>query len=477
MARRVGSKLDGGLGLNRLDRLGSVRASGLYPSKGAGAGQYGSTAYPTILEQYNRASDFKRWAMGQAYYFGASRYWADRRLYTLARFLNSAAGNDELDEAGSKEITTLFPSSTSSERTWYASCRTRGSLILPSPIQAADLSIDTSSANPAEHTLTYNVGGFYSPGQIAVYNSFIGDQFEDTASGPMYPEDLVPEPAGSVALTLIAVNAASGTLVFDLSRPQVRVRRNGRIYWDAPDYDPAAPLTWRANGTRHLCSSFKFFCCCPDHLAGEVANLESPTSGSSVGDLFPRPNTGRAVRAPWESEGVGYYKQWRTLPLRRDERRDCKHIHALRWECGVPWVEPNDYPTGTDRRAMELASSYERDISSGISVLDFFKLQQANWDRFILTLADTVGITVFPAGDVRNEIRPNPAPMLWPDRDEPLASWCRNNDWWMPRGRQVLRIFNSQTRRFQETVIKGGREFPTLQFLNEASPAAPVIVR
>ena len=465
---RVGRRLDQGLAMPRVDQASRSRAAGIYPAKGSGLGDYGSTSYPTVIESYNRSTDFKRWKLGQEYFFGTGRSWGDYQIHSLARFVTGAV------DGSSKEITTLFPSAESPEKAWYVSCRTRGSIILPQPITSARVTLNTSDPDPANHTLTLDVSGILSPAQVAVFSIFIGDQFEDSASGPSYPGDLVERDAGSVALTLIAVSSGGLTLTFDLSRPAGRIERNGRIYWSRLPYDPASPTTFRLNGTRHLCSSFKFFCCCPDHLGGALANLEFPAKGQPR-DLFPKPNTARNVRSAWEREGVGYYRQWRTLPERRDERRDCKHIHCVRWACGVPWLEPDDYPVGEERVFLEYAANKERRYSSE-EILDYFRLRQVNWDRFAMTIADAVGIILFPGGDVRDSIRPDPRPLLWNDGKEPEAIWCRQNDWWLERGTQRLRIFNSALQRFEDTVTIGSNSFPVLEFLEPDDPAAPVIV-
>jgi hypothetical protein len=420
------------------------------------------------LEAYNRSSDYKRWRLGQEYYFGTGRSWGDYQIHSLARFVTGAV------DGTSKEITTLFPSATSPEKAWYASCRTRGSIILPAAISSAAITLNTSDPDPANHTLTYNVTGILTTAQVSVFTIFIGDQFEDSARGPSYPGDLVERDAGSVALTLIAVNPAALTLTFDLSRPSGRVERNGRIYWDNLTYEPSAPRSFRADGTRHLCSSFKFFCCCPDHLGGALANLERPQGGQPR-DLFPKPNAARSVNSAWERQGVGYYRQWRTLPRRRDERRECKHIHSIRWECGVPWLEPDDYPTGDERLFLEFQAEAERRYSAE-EIMDYFRLRQLNWDRFAMTVADAVGIILFPGGDPRDLIRPDARPLLWNDGETPLAAWCRQNDWWLERGTQALRIFNAGTQQFEETVTVGGQVYPVLQVVEPGSAGGPVIV-
>lgn len=476
MARRAfGVKPDRNLGLAPLNQSTGSFKAGLYPTKASGAGQYGSTAYPSVIESYNRNSDYKRWKMGQELYFGVGRNWAALQIHSLARFFNSNPSNDdELDAAGSKEVVTLFPSSTSPEAAWYCSTRTRGSLILPVPITPDLITLDTSDPDPRQHRLSLDCSGFYTANQFRIYNSFIGDQFEDTASGPLYPADLVRRPIGSVALTLVELNYGTRSLVFDLSRPCVRVERDRRIYWQELPYNPQSPLVFDTSGERYLCSSFKFFCCCPDHLGGAVANLDR--IGGSLQDRFPMPNSGRVVTSAWESEGSGYYRQWRTLPVRRDERRDCKHIHAMRWECGVPWLEPNDYPTEEDRGRFSAAMEREGGINAR-EAREFFARSQANWSRYILSLADTVGINIFPVGDVREEIRPDARPLLWSDGRPPLPEWCRMNDWWLDRGSTRFFAFNASRNRFEDEVVKGGQTFDMITVMPAGSPGAPVIVR
>jgi hypothetical protein len=479
MGRRskgYGSRLDRNFGLPPIDRPITRKAYGLYPSGGKGLGEYGSIAFPTVVEAYNRESDYKRWKLGQEYYFGLGRSWGDYEIRALVRFLNNnPLATDELDEAGSKEITTIFPSSSSPEKAWYVGTRTRGSFLLPSAIQAANITLNTSDPDPANHTLVYDVSGMYNAEQIGIYNVCIGDQFEDSAQGPNYPDDLVERDVGSVALTLISVNAASGTLVFDLSTPHVRVQRNGRVYWSRAEYDPAAPLSWKADGTRHLCSSFSFFCCCPDHLGGALANLDQPGVSRANHDVFPLPNANRTVVSAWEREGAGYYRQWRSLSPRRDQRRECKHIHAVRWSCGVPWLEPDDYPTSEDRDWLELAGEVERGFRAD-EVMEYFRKRRVSWDRFIMTMAESVGLTLFPGGDVRDAVRPSALPLLWNDGTEPLAIWCRTNDWWLERGTQTLRVFNASTGSFQSTITKSGVEYPILSFMDPGEPGAPVAV-
>jgi len=461
-----------GFGLKPLSQgIGTSRAKGLYPSKNDGLGLYGTAIFPTVLESYNYLSDYKRWQLGQSYYFGTGRSWDDISIYSNSRFTTGAVSGV------SKDIVTMFPSESSPERAYYVGQRTRGSIILPQPISASAITTNTSDPDPANHTLTYDVSGILTPAQVGIFTIFIGEQFEDTASGPNYPDDLVSKPEGSVALTLVAANSGSMTLVFDLSKAYGRVKYNNAIYWKKLPYSPSSPNIFDTSGNRHLCSSTKLFCCCPDHLGGSLANLEFP-EGKTGQDVFPLPNASRTVRSSWEREGAGYYRQWRTLPRRIDERRECKHMHAMRWECGIPWYEPNDVPTQyfeSNPKGMLTDTTLERDFTD--KVYDQYNARhRITYDRYALSLAEVVGIELFPPSDVRDGIRTDQRPMLWNDSTEPLASWCRQNDWWLNRGTQELRIFNSAIQKFEPTVSIGGIDYPMVEVVKAGSNNAPLIV-
>jgi hypothetical protein len=368
----------------------------------------------------------------------------------------------------------MFPSKSSPERTWYVGLRTRGSVILPQPLSASAISTFTSDPDPANHTLVYDVSGVLTAAQVGIFNVFIGDQFEDTASGPNYPADVIENPVGSVALTLTAASSSAMTLTFDLSKAQGRVRVNNTTYWKKLDYDPANPNVWDTSSGKHLCSAHKLFCCCPDHLGGALANLEFPKENGGL-DSFPLPNASRSVFSAWEKEGAGYYRQWRSLPRRIDQRRECKHMHAMRWECGIPWYEPNDYPINDDENKV-FSDQLERDFDNEV-YREYNARNRINYDRYILSLAEVVGLELFPGGDVRDNIRPSSLPMLWNDAEQPLVSWCRQNDWWLKRGSQSLRIFNSATQAFESVVNQGGIEYPMVQSVIGGSADAPVIIK
>ena len=47
---------------------------------------------------------------------------------------------------------------------------------------------------------------------------------------------------------------------------------------------------------------FHFFCCCPDHLGGAVANLDYVDKGASNIDTFPLPNANRSMISAWKAK-------------------------------------------------------------------------------------------------------------------------------------------------------------------------------
>ena len=62
MGKGLGAaSLGGGFGLNSITRGLTPRAKGLYPNKTSGAGEYGTILFHTVLENYNRTTDYKHW--------------------------------------------------------------------------------------------------------------------------------------------------------------------------------------------------------------------------------------------------------------------------------------------------------------------------------------------------------------------------------------------------------------------------------
>lgn len=469
MASRFGPRLDRGLGLDRIDRPQRTPRVGTYPNRQRGGGQYGSTAYPSVLEAYNRDSDYKRWRTGLDYWQGRGRGWADlERTYLVRSFRDYGA------LPGPQQNTvTLFPSGGASGGAWTVVNRRRGALLLNEPLLQNDITFDTSLRDPSQHRLILNVSHSLSPAQIALWGDFIGDQFEDSATDRVLPYGLLEDPIDTVAYTLVEVDPAGGKLLFDLSRPYMRRRPNRAIprsFWQRILYDPLRPLSWRADGTRFLVSSHRLTCSCPDYSGMRTANLLDSQGGSQ--ELFPRPSSGRTIDGRWEAEVAGYRARWRDLSFRADQRRECKHIHAVRWSLGYPFYEPSDYEIGLDDRQFFIG----RDASpSNAELLLYQSRRDLTLDRLAPALADSVGRLV----DTRNTIpedeqagvQPGRKPILWTTTQEPAASRCVVDDWWVPRGTNILKVFNAELGRFVESGIFGGVSVPMLE---EVEPTALV---
>lgn len=472
MARGVGSPLNPGFGLGGVTRPMRSAAKGIYPRKGSGYGAYGGTAYPTVLEAYNRDSDYKRWKTGQEYYFGRGKTWADLEVFTLVRSLLDTGEASSI----SRDVTTFLPSNTSPESAWAVTTRTRGSVILPQVIQQSDISIATEFPNEAEHRLFLDVSATLTVQQIRNWEIYIGDQFEDSAIGIVYPNDLVREPVGSIAFTLVDVDPGGGKLIFDLSRGFVRQRVNSRIYWRLLDYDRRNPVYWRRDGTRYLCNSFRFYCSCPDFSGRSYADVLN--ANASPIRKFPLPGAGRPVETSWEAAGAGYYKQWRDISRRSDRRRECKHIHAVRWTCGVPFFEPSDYPTGEERGIFGVKAAGEREFSSE-EILRYNRNRLVSYDLFLPGLATASGIELDPRGDLLADpapVRPDLKPVFWATRDEPPAIRSQVNDWWLKKGTQELAIYSPTVGRYVNTVSESGTSVPVLEFRDPPAEGAPTVV-
>lgn len=472
MKRGVGSPLNPGFGLSGVSRPVRQGLNGIYPNKSSGHGQYGGTAYPTVIEAYNRDSDYKRWKYGQEYYFGAGKTWADFSVNTLVRSLLDTGEASSI----ARDVTTFLPSNTSPESAWAVTIRTRGSVILPQAIEASDITITTDHPQEQEHRLILDVSSTLSADQIRNWEIYIGDQFEDSATGLVYPNDLIEKPVSSIAFTLVEVDPVNGLLVFDLSRGFVRQLFNGRISWRLLQYDRRNPVYWQRNGSRYLCNSFRFHCSCPDFSGRAYA--DTLDTNASKQRKFPLPGAGRAVDNSWEAEGVGYYKQWRDLSRRSDRRRECKHIHALRWSCGVPFYEPSDYPTGDQRGVFGVAAAAERRFKSE-DILRYNRNRLISYDLFLPGLAAASGIELDPRGDLLADgspVRPDLKPVFWATRDEPAASRSQINDWWLKKGTQSLAIYSPTVGRYVDAVSEAGVSVPVLEFRDPPAEGAPVIV-
>ena len=63
MPKGLGSNPGKRFGFAPMSKPMKEKAKGLYPDASTGAGEYGSVAFPTITEAYDRESDYKRWKL------------------------------------------------------------------------------------------------------------------------------------------------------------------------------------------------------------------------------------------------------------------------------------------------------------------------------------------------------------------------------------------------------------------------------
>ncbi len=463
MARRAGSRFDRGLALPRVDRslgrqgIGSYRTS----DRTGGTRGTGGTTYPSVLEAYNRDSDYKRWLEGKRYFQGSGSGWADSEISYLIRTFRDFGSVS----CGQLNTFTLFPSSSSPEGAWTVVNRRRGAFVVPGPISAQDIEVDQRLADPQGHRLLLDVSSRLSPAQLAEWQVLVGDQFEDSAALTPAGVRLIDSPDGVVAFTLVAVDLAAMKLVFDITRPYLRVRADpafNRGYWRRARYRVDAPLRWRADGTRLLCSSHRFHCSCPDFSGTSTANILGGGSGSQ--ELFPRPAAGRTTTGQWEESALGYRRRWRDLPRRADRRRECKHIHAVRWARGYPFFEPDDYPIGDDERQFMGDAS---PVLGDAALSRYQGRRQIQLDQAVIPLADSGGVLI----DSRNIIppdeevptRPDRQPILWTSLRPPPPGRARTDDWWLKRGTNELLVYDPVLEQFVASRLEGGERQPLIQ--------------
>lgn len=464
--------------VDKLPQMGSVskpvkaQKAGNYRSavRGGPPGETGGTVYPTVLEAYNRNSDYKRWHAGLDYWQSAGKNWADLEQNFLVRTLR------DFGTLPGPQLTTVtyFPGKSSPDASWTVVNRVRGALILPQLLRAEDMVLDTSAREEEGHRLILDVSATLTSVQLREWQSLIGDQFEDSAISTQFPQGLIEEPIDTVAYTLVGVDADQGKLLFDLSRPYMRRRPNPRremAFWQRILYNRRLPLSFRNNGSRYLCSSHRFYCSCPDYSGAKIADFSGGTTSSQA--LFPRPSAGRSIDGRWESQAVGYSSTFRTLAERADQRRECKHIHAVRWSLGYQYYEPSDYQyNGAEDRAFQGISA--GDPLTSKEIFQYHQRRELTLDRLGQALAASSRIIIdardtIPADEeVPTGERP---PILWTSTREPAPERVRKDDWWLPRGTSVLRVFDPAAQRFVEEITVVGQK---KKFLEEVPPRPSV---
>lgn len=429
------------------------KAKGLY-RKDQGTSKRGGTTYPTIIEAYNRDSDYSRWKAGRALAATIGEGW---HTFSAHYAVNHVRDFGSASQSACFTLTT-FPTTSEARAAWSTVRRERGALFLPKPLSFDNVSIDQSSRFPTSHRIRVNVTGVLSETQLQLWDLFTGSQFED--SGVLDESGyyrLIDDPEDAIAYTLVGIDLEAMDLVFDLSSPWRRFRSEGsnRLYWSKRVYDPKVPIVWGLFSPRYLVSSTSWYCDCPDFSGQATATLEGMRGSRS--ERFPLPGAGGGPLSSWEEAVAGFRSVWRDVPQRVDQQRACKHIHADRWRIGLPFFEPSDYPVNTELRQFVNTDLVDR---LGSELFRYGARRQLELDSAVVAIATAAGITV----DTR-EFVPVPEagpigerlPILWTSLEEPSALVARVDDWWLPRGSQVLRVFDPSVNKFVIAFLRAGQ--------------------
>ena len=454
----VSGKTTKSLGLDRVDRPNAKRVKGIHP-RGDDAGRYGGTRYETILEQYNRRSDYQRWRHGQQFFHGVGHSSSDRVIGVQSRFMLG----ERLNVA--ETILTMFPSANSSDNSWTAARRIRGSVVSATPFDRSRATLDQNSGDPSQDRLIYRVADEFSDDQLLMKHLqlLVGDQIEDSFTGPE-PRDRQEEAVGSTALTLVGVDPEERTLVFDLSKPQGRVlTRNNKLRWARLEYDPGDPwkTIWRPGN--HIGTSIHYHCNCPDFSKSMTANTQS-TKFDSVGRRFPLPPASRRIRGDYEAEMAGFLKKWGDLSIRADERQECKHIHCLRWQTRTPWYEPDDMPLNMEGNRLH-AGDQQKGDAFGQTTSDYYRNAAIDWSGVVMATCGALGFNTSPVGDMA---RRADRPILWQLDHAPEQEHCRQNDYWLERGTKRLWMYMAEADEWTDTVTdEDGNSVAILNYMDK----------
>ena len=462
MGKGLGSlsgKTSKGLGLDRVDKPNAKRVKGLYPT-GDDAGRYGTARYPTVLEQYNYESDYARYRAGQQYFSGIGSSFSDIQSGVIARMWTSV-GIRQVSAVFSK-----FPSKTSNDFSWVSGRRLRGDVLSARPLEFEMMRLEQDSSDPAQHRLIVDAKRLFTreqfePGSLQL---LIGDQYEDS-----FTDKEVEDPSlglnGSLALTLVAINEEEQTLSFDLSRPYGRVTTpEGNIKWTKLTYSQSDPYVFQVG--RYLGSSTKYYCTCPDFQGKLLANTAT-TAFNSTGRRFPLPPASRKIQGDYEQELVGFEKSWRDMPVRADERRECKHIHCVRWQEGNPWREPNDVPLDGNEGLIHGGNRQVATDPIGNRTFDsYFRNNTIDLNNIAQVACGVMGYNMSPRGDMAQR---TDRPQLWLLENAPEPEHVRTNDIWLKRGTMQLQMAGRDGEWSPFVTLRDGTQLPIFNFTTPKS--------
>lgn len=427
----------------------------------------GDTFYPTVLEAYNRDSDFKRWQAGQQVASELGDRWGALQQDLLLRNL----ADDGTARTWQPLKIIRFPGQSAPEGAWTVCWRPRGALLLPMPLTAAAISLDQSRPHHHDHRLILDVSSALSAGQLEAFKAHIGLWFENGATGGAFPGGLASPDVTTIAFTLVAVDTSAGVLQFDLSRPYVRRQVADRFYWTPLVYRPEAPLSWNTASKRYLINSDAFHCNCPDHSGQSIADF-GPSAASSR--RFPRPSSGAPAgnrASTLHRQQIGYIHRWRQLPKRLDERRECKHIHATRALTGIPFAEPSDYGN---------SGALYRTGRADAATLDRYKMVRDFTLDYIAPAMAAISSLDLDPRDTPEEatlLSRDPATrLLWTSATEPSPAWSQAGDWWLKRGGDTLHIFDGSIKQFRALVNEEDDLIPVLRRSADLGDASAAVL-
>lgn len=406
---------------------------------GADLAQRGGAVFRTVLQEYNSRSDYRRWRTG----LNLAAAMAPGGRYTR-QFESRPLRDFGPDQQINRYEVTALPAGAAGQASWSVVRLLRGSWLLPQVLGAGDLTIERPSADSSKDRLVLSVGATLNADQLAHWSTLVGYQFENSAAPEGERTSLLEGPEDAIAYTLVEVDVAAQSLRFDLSRPYRRVRPSRdspRLFWSLRAYDRGRPIVWNTAESRFLVNADRWSCDCPDHSGILTARAGGPDSAPPSA-RFPLPSAQSEPLSKWEAAVAGYRSRFRDLDPRADRRRACKHIHADRWRCGLPFYEPADYPFLDTER--QFAAGGDLSLISE----DLFRFHGARGlelDSAVVAIADALGITVDTRELVTEDPEAMPAqrsPILWTSRGEPPAQSARIDDWWLKRGTREVRAWD-----------------------------------
>ena len=438
---QVGGQTNKALKLDSVGTCQHTPAKGIYP-KGDSAGRYGGAQYRTPLEQYDRNSDFERWARGQEYFYSKGPAFVG---FPIGVRFSQAFGNFVQEN---RIIIFNYPSQTADDAARQVAWRLRDDTAFTQPVKREHLTLETSSPDPSQHRLLIKMmlySGSDGSSLNSVLDSYIGDLYEDSynADGTMISNR---KAVTSVALPMIetTMELVDGksqlNCVFDLSKPYGRVISNGHLRWRALKYDPSDPweTIWRVDGTRTISPAPKVFCDCPDYIGLDISAKRN-TSGTPPQRKFPLPMAASGPLSPQDARRAGEYKRWREVSNQQIERRDCKHCHATRWRMGLPWWEPNDYSL---IKRHQVHANDESDRFFSARGTDNLKYRNLDFQNVAVSLCGVLGYDLNPKSNIYEGQRDEDRPLLWETDQMPAPGVSRQNDLWVKTGTKQIQIFH-----------------------------------